>query len=84
MDKSRLHKLHVLSFDTKYRKEIKNGYTRAGPYFDAWMCVLGKQRKQFNVKKLKKHHHSVVAKINELRDVLKINLTLVNKEEKAR
>ena len=84
MDKGRLEKLHVLCFHNRYRKELKFGYARADPNFDAWMCVLGKQREQFNAKTLEKKHPSVLKKIEELRKFLKVDLSTINVNEKAR
>ena len=65
LDKGRLYKVHVLSFHTKFSKELKFGYSRTDPYFDAWMCVLGKQRPEFDVREFRNHHPSVMKKIIE-------------------
>ena len=45
--KGKLQKINRVAFETKYHKEMKGNYIRPDPYFDAWMSVLGKQRKVF-------------------------------------
>lgn len=84
LDEIRLCKLHVLSFHTKYRKELRGNYIRADPVFDAWMCVLGKNRPQFDVVEFKRTNPSVLKKIEELRKTLHVSLGLIKEDEKKR
>ena len=70
LDKTGLSPIHVLSFNAKYRKEMKGEYLSPNPSFDAWMCVIGKCRPQFDVLEFKKQNPSVIEKILKIRKVL--------------
>ena len=79
-----LHPLHVLNFHNKHYKELKREYLRPDPDFDAWMTVLGRYREIFNVALFKQRCPSVIKEIQEIRKVCKVNLRLIDKEEKKR
>lgn len=71
----RLRPLHLLSFTSKYRKKLKSeDYSLPDPLFDAWRCVQGLRRPSFSVETLVMLYPSVVARIKEIRDVVKISL----------
>ena len=82
LDEIRLSKLHVLSFQSKYRRELRGNYVKADPVSDAWMCVLGKKRPQFDVVEFKRMNPSVLTKIEELRKTLRVSLGLIKEDEK--
>ena len=84
LDMTGLSPIHVLSFDAKYRKEMKGEYLSPNPAFDAWMCVIGKSRPQFDVLEFKKKNPSVTDQISEIRKILRVSLSTVQKDQKKK
>lgn len=72
---SRLHKLHSLNFVRKYDKELKNkNYVKPDAFFDAWMCVMGKRRKEFNPRQLIIYYPGVVDRIQRIREICHVSV----------
>ena len=70
----RLDYLYAMSFDRKYSKALKFGnYTKPDPVFDAWMCVYGKSRDQFDPKLLIKYYPNVTDKIKRIRRIVRVS-----------
>ena len=76
MDKrGRLHRLDTLNFLRKYEKELKSkSYAKPDPHFDAWMCVLGRKRKEFNPRQLVKYYPGVKKLVENIRDICKVRI----------
>ena len=76
MDKrEHLHKLDTLNFLRKYRKELKSKqYTKPDPFFDAWQCVFGRRRKEFNPRQLVKYYPGVKKHIKKVREICHVTI----------
>ena len=59
-----LSRLSVLSFNTKYRKELKRNYDRVDPLFYVWLTITGKQRPEFDVQMFKQSNPSLLEKVD--------------------
>ena len=71
---TRLEKLCSLSFVRKYRLELKyKNYSKPDAYFDAWMCVMGRKRKEFNPRQLIIYYPGVKDRIKKIREICHVS-----------
>ena len=71
-----LSPIHYSRFLLRFDAKKGTDYKLADPSFDAWMCVLGRERDVFDCKSFIRHYRAIVPRIRQIRKSCNVSLRI--------